>query len=561
MSPTGDLVQALEACLERMQADGEDADAALSSCAPVETADELRPLVELGAQLRALDPLPGPDPAFRRALAAQLAAAPEPRAIRDRRAAESGRGLLARLWRSTAFTAAAAATVILFLSFGAAYASADALPGEALYPLKRTLETARLLFATDAEAAVALHLENAGRRLEEAVAQPGHGGVMLADFSREVTAALVEADGAMAAGVARDEIAPPLLAWLVGARVELVAAEAVLPPMAWRAALALVDEAIAALQTGGPLARRPTLLPEEVEGGLRARPGRGDELPWAAGILADPPWSRRALAARPGAPSGGGGELTVRVAESSDTGVEPVDLVPDPGIEPISAGAAGEPRGSGPAGGLPVEPSPRPVDPTPRPGGGNDKPTDAPTRAPPPSQPAPSETPPPTATPSPRPSLPPPTPTEAPATAEPATPSAEPSPSTEPIAPTSTPVVVPPTVTPTPQKRPPTFGDISCNPAEVKVYDKTDCTVAVADPDQSITGYAWSTYYGRFENGDRQEAIYYAETGPPVGASRVKVPIEVEITYGEGQSATVSGFVTVLPRFQQLTGDGREAGR
>ena len=39
-------------------------------------------------------------------------------------------GFLRQLWRSTAFMAAAAATVIIFMGAGVTYASANALPGE-----------------------------------------------------------------------------------------------------------------------------------------------------------------------------------------------------------------------------------------------------------------------------------------------------------------------------------------------------------------------------------------------------------------------------------------------
>jgi len=57
---------------------------------------------------------------------------------------------------------------------GIAYASTDALPDDALYPVKLALEDAQLLFA-DPEEDVQLHLEFAQRRLEEAriMAQQG----------------------------------------------------------------------------------------------------------------------------------------------------------------------------------------------------------------------------------------------------------------------------------------------------------------------------------------------------------------------------------------------------
>ena len=57
----------------------------------------------------------------------------------------------------------------------AAYASAEALPGEGLYPVKRALEGARLAVAFSASEAAELRVQLAGRRLVEAQALAGRG--------------------------------------------------------------------------------------------------------------------------------------------------------------------------------------------------------------------------------------------------------------------------------------------------------------------------------------------------------------------------------------------------
>lgn len=56
--------------------------------------------------------------------------------------------------------------VILFIG-GTTYASADALPGDALYPLKRQVESARIFIAPTEEAKLELEVNFAQKRLEE----------------------------------------------------------------------------------------------------------------------------------------------------------------------------------------------------------------------------------------------------------------------------------------------------------------------------------------------------------------------------------------------------------
>ena len=57
--------------------------------------------------------------------------------------------------------------VVIFSAGGIALASREALPGDALYPVKRTVERAQLAFTFQADEKAALHIELAERRLLE----------------------------------------------------------------------------------------------------------------------------------------------------------------------------------------------------------------------------------------------------------------------------------------------------------------------------------------------------------------------------------------------------------
>jgi hypothetical protein len=102
--------------------------------------------------------------------------------------------LLSRVRRSALAAAALASVVViitLLIGGGLAYASADDLPGEALYPVKRAVESARLTLARGDANDAKLHLTFAARRLDEATAlvekgRPGDVGQNLADYDAEM---------------------------------------------------------------------------------------------------------------------------------------------------------------------------------------------------------------------------------------------------------------------------------------------------------------------------------------------------------------------------------------
>lgn len=307
-------------------------------------AAEVAALLDTADLVLGLGPAPGPHPEFRRALAATLTSAPRPSSL------AASRPWWGRAWRRTVYAGAVTSAVAAFVAVGAVRASASALPDELLYPVKRTVEWARMAMAGDGD--VALHLELASLRLSEAVAVPGAAARLLAEFSREVTAGLASADAAMARGVPRDELAPPLLGWLLSARTELVSERAIMPPLAWRAALALVDEAILALRTDGPLTLRPVPRLEDALVALRQwsppafwlRPVGG----WLSALRGNGSGGAGSGADQTGVSGGGLGPIVVVVPRPTDASViaataaasapfePPQDEPTEPNVPPIA---------------------------------------------------------------------------------------------------------------------------------------------------------------------------------------------------------------------------------
>ena len=118
---------------------------------------ELQPLLVVAERLAAA-PQPRLSDTARARIEAQLRAAssaiaqPQPRTASIRRF----NGLQAMRW------AAACLAVVVLLSWGTVRASANSLPGEPLYPVKRLAENAQLAFSADD---LDLHLTFAERRI------------------------------------------------------------------------------------------------------------------------------------------------------------------------------------------------------------------------------------------------------------------------------------------------------------------------------------------------------------------------------------------------------------
>lgn len=496
---TVSVVHALETGLEALRQEG--LGAAIETQDP-RLAGELAPLLALAGALRDMPAPPRPGDRFRDQLAEQLANAPEPSALARRRAERASMGFLHRLWRSTAFAAAAAATVILFMAAGVTYASANALPGDLLYPVKRAAESARLWLASD-DAQVNLHLGLADRRLAEALAVPATAGQRLAEFNREVTEALVVADATMSAGLPRERVAAPLLTWLTGARGRLIDGRPLLPPMAWRASLALIDEAILALQSGQPLSSAPVprlfslsdrlLLasagPRDL--GLRERPV-ARPLPVQPVALAA---SARAAAPRP---------APIQAQPGAPPGArDPEPAPPDRSDRPRQP--SNDPAPAGPS---PVEHASNPAPPT-------------------------------------LPALILPTPTAAPTRTALPTPTAEP---------TASPTALPsPTLLPA---SPPEIVEIGCTPRKIFEAGEAGCSVEARDPDApdgaGLT-YRWWVLptQGIMLKSDQPIATYVASFNGSGLGGKETVIISVEITDADGLTVIGETTVEVLPSGQQ----------
>lgn len=107
-----------------------------------------------------------PDPAFREAARQRVLAAV---AEQNQSAAVQRKVIHFRPRRFWVRTLAAAAALGLIMT-SVSFASTGALPGDTLYPVKRTLENGRLLLATNNAARAAIHLDLADRRQSEVAA-------------------------------------------------------------------------------------------------------------------------------------------------------------------------------------------------------------------------------------------------------------------------------------------------------------------------------------------------------------------------------------------------------
>jgi hypothetical protein len=160
-----ELANVLAASLDAIEHEGRSSQETLAL--RPELRDELAPLLEAARaiQSRAADFAPRPE--FRRASPGRLMQRLTPRRnvwdfrqfTLQMRTVFAGR-LAAPAWTILLVVA------LLFASTGTVYASAGALPGDALYPVKLTVEDARLFVAADDED-VLLQIEFLGRRMDE----------------------------------------------------------------------------------------------------------------------------------------------------------------------------------------------------------------------------------------------------------------------------------------------------------------------------------------------------------------------------------------------------------
>jgi uncharacterized membrane protein YgcG len=136
---------------------------------------------EIVAALATVDPAPAPRAHFRAELRAQLVAvaprlvdesaaetAPAPKAAARPARQGAGRSILAGFKLGRPLAAVACTVVVLALLLGGAvFISKKALPGDALYGIKRASENAQLALAQSPDARARLNLTFAGNRLDE----------------------------------------------------------------------------------------------------------------------------------------------------------------------------------------------------------------------------------------------------------------------------------------------------------------------------------------------------------------------------------------------------------
>ncbi len=185
---TSSLPEILGECLEALEREGLTLDECLARYP--EQREALRPLLSAALELRRA-PEAAPSAEFQRVARARLL-----NRLPDRAAAPRRRlGWLALGWprwqRPSLRWAASLALVIALLGgTTAAYASAGSVPGDGLYPLKRSLEEARLALTFSPVDKTQLRVEFAARRLDEAEAllqqgQPGQAEALLSTYETE----------------------------------------------------------------------------------------------------------------------------------------------------------------------------------------------------------------------------------------------------------------------------------------------------------------------------------------------------------------------------------------
>ena len=174
------LYEALEVCLESID-HGMDIETSLARYPDI--ADDLRPILEASANARAMAvSAPSPDVVWRnRAKFLQRTAE-----MREAQVQSSS----TRNWFNLLRRATVALTVlaIVFMSgTGLVRASSNTLPGDNLYPVKRTWEDVSLLFTFDVTRREALEIEHENNRLQEVQELFAKGRSAEVDFAGIVT--------------------------------------------------------------------------------------------------------------------------------------------------------------------------------------------------------------------------------------------------------------------------------------------------------------------------------------------------------------------------------------
>jgi Domain of unknown function (DUF5666)/Domain of unknown function (DUF5667) len=171
------LPDALENCLQRMD-QGESLDSALALYP--ELAAQLRPLLETAARARSARRESLPQAVLVRQRSRGLALAAELRQGKNRRL------LQRRFWRP-AVTILAVIAILVMSSNGLLIASAHSIPGDTLYPLKRSLESTQLHLVSNPAKRQVLEREFGERRVDETKSLLTHQRIENVDFTGVVS--------------------------------------------------------------------------------------------------------------------------------------------------------------------------------------------------------------------------------------------------------------------------------------------------------------------------------------------------------------------------------------
>ena len=174
------LYEALEVCLSEIE-QGADVNVVLSRYP--ELTDELRPILESSAKAKEMAaPAPSQE-IIKKNRAKLLQHAAE---MRERKAAPSSR----RIWSvplRRALVSLIVVTMLFVSSTGLVRASSNTLPGDNLYPVKRTWEDVLVFFTFNTDSRDALELEHENERLDELHELFAEGRSANVDFAGYIT--------------------------------------------------------------------------------------------------------------------------------------------------------------------------------------------------------------------------------------------------------------------------------------------------------------------------------------------------------------------------------------
>jgi hypothetical protein len=524
------LADALEHCLRDLEA-GATVDECVARYPEFE--DELRPLLQTVATLRAA-PHIAPSLKFKQATRQRILNlqppatsdfAPDGR-VRERRAVPWWQRLgqtLGQLRLGPAMAGAMAAIIFLVLLGGTVVSAAGgSMPDSPLYPVKRLTERVQLAFAGDRIDQTDLHLEFAGRRIEEAITVPAKAPALISDYEQELGVALsilieLQQEGINPARL--ESLANPAL---TSQRTTLESnARARLPEPSYQEAVtalntvqAWVDELHSeTVATDQP--RSTPVTPSPTAGAPAAAPTVTPELTVPAIVSTQMPESTATPEApAPTEPSAGvlGTPPTATPTVLSPT--EAPSVTPSPALTSKPAATA---------------------TPTPEP----------PTRTPVPASPTLTPVPP-TATDTPEP-YPPASPTPTPVTPTPVPPTATDTPEPYPPVPlTSTPPT--PSPTPMPANQAPVIRSLSCSPCEIAPGGRASLAWDAYDPDGDPFTKTWDAFpgVGTIQPGPDQFHAYYIANFELDPGQTATITISLSVTDSRGGSSQKSVQVRVI---------------